>query len=174
MSHRTVVYRYAVHGDLPDAATAELGRAHQLHARLVEIERAYGEQVAAVWAAQPQLAAADQRGQELTTRVTELTRAAAAERAHTGRRRVAAETAQALHDARAARRQASTARRQLQERLYPIVRPQMIGQVQMPPRGPALMSTKPKVVKMPVVIEMNEKPRAKESNDRNERSNCGR
>lgn len=125
MTTRTVVYRYAVHGDLPEAATAELDRAHQLQTRLVEIERAHGEQVAAVWAAQPQLAAANQRLQECSARVDELTRAAAAERARTGRRRVAAETAQALSDAKAARRQARTDRRQLQERLYPIVRPQM-------------------------------------------------
>lgn len=39
LAHRTVVYRYAVHGDLPEAAVAELHRAHQLQTRLVEIER---------------------------------------------------------------------------------------------------------------------------------------
>ena len=49
MSNRTVVYRYAIHGDLPEAALAELSRAHQLQTRLVEIERAYGEQVTGVW-----------------------------------------------------------------------------------------------------------------------------
>ena len=59
MSLRMVVYRYAIHGERPEAAIAELGGAHQLQTRLVEIERAHGEQVAAVWAAQPQLAAAD-------------------------------------------------------------------------------------------------------------------
>jgi hypothetical protein len=48
MSSRTVVYRYAVHGDLPEAATAELSCAHQLHTHLVEIERTHAEQVAAV------------------------------------------------------------------------------------------------------------------------------
>ena len=103
MSHRTVVYRYAVHGDLPEAATAELGRAHQLHIRLVEIERAYGEQVAAVWAAHPQLAAADQRVQECSTRVEEVARVAAAERTRTGRRRVAATPAQRLSNLRPCR-----------------------------------------------------------------------
>ena len=69
---------------------AELHRAHQLQNRLVEIERAHGEQVAAVWAAHPELADADQRVQECSTQVEELTRAAAAERTRTGRRRVAA------------------------------------------------------------------------------------
>jgi hypothetical protein len=125
MATRIVVYRYAVHGDLPEAATAELDRAHQLQTRLVEIERAHGEQVAAVWAAQPQLAAADQRIQECTARVAELTREAAGERERTRRRRVAPATTQALGDARAALRQARTDRRQLQEQLYPIVKPQM-------------------------------------------------
>ena len=123
MATRIVVYRYAVHGDLPEAATAELDRAHQPQTRLVEIERAHGEQVAAVWAAQPQLAAADQRLQECTARVEKLSREAAAERERTRRRRVAPATAQALRDARAALRQARTDRRQLQQQLYPIVRP---------------------------------------------------
>lgn len=41
MSDRTVVYRYAMHGDLPVTATAELRRAHRTAYRLVEIERAY-------------------------------------------------------------------------------------------------------------------------------------
>jgi hypothetical protein len=126
MSSRVVVYRYAVHGDLPEAATAELDRAHQLQARLVEIERAHGDQVAAAWAAQPQLAAADQRLQELATRVEELTQAAAAERERTRRRRITATTAQALGEARAALRQARSDRRQLQERLYPVVKAQMV------------------------------------------------
>jgi hypothetical protein len=125
MSNRTVVYRYAVHGDLPEAAIAEISRAHQLQIRLVEIERAHGQRVAAVWAAQPQLTAADQRVQECSARVEELTLAAAAERKRTGRRRVAAATAQALREARAARRQASIDRRELQQQLYPMVKPQM-------------------------------------------------
>jgi hypothetical protein len=125
MSNRMVVYRYAVYGDLPEAAIAELSHAHQLQTRLVEIERAYAEQVAAVWATQPQVTAADQRIQECSARVEELTRAAVAERERTGRRRVADATAQALQEARAVRREARTARRELQQRLYPVVKPQM-------------------------------------------------
>jgi hypothetical protein len=42
------------------------------------------------------------------------------------------------------------------------------------PRGPALASRKPKVVKMPVVIEMNENPSANDSKERRERTNWGR
>ncbi len=45
-----------------------------------------------------------------------------------------------------------------------------IGQVQMP-SGPAEFKTKPYVVKMPVVIEMNENPIANEANRLSERSN---
>jgi len=35
-----------------------------------------------------------------------------------------------------------------------------------------VVSAKPKVVKMPVVIEMNENATAKDSNERSERTNC--
>jgi hypothetical protein len=39
------------------------------------------------------------------------------------------------------------------------------------PRGPEELRTDPYVVKIPVVIEMNEKPMAKEANRLSERSN---
>jgi hypothetical protein len=40
------------------------------------------------------------------------------------------------------------------------------------PLGPAVFSRKPKVVKMPVVMEMNENPRANDSKERTVRANC--
>src|SRR5438477_11498255 len=48
-----------------------------------------------------------------------------------------------------------------------------IGQVQIP-RGPPLASTNADVVKIPVVIEMNENATAKDSKWRSERTNCCR
>ena len=48
-----------------------------------------------------------------------------------------------------------------------------IGQVQIP-RGPPLASTNANVVKIPVVIEMNENATAKDSKWRSERTNCCR
>jgi hypothetical protein len=46
-----------------------------------------------------------------------------------------------------------------------------IGQVQMP-RGPEVVSRNAKVVKMPVVIEMNENATANDSNRLRVRTNC--
>ena len=48
-----------------------------------------------------------------------------------------------------------------------------MGQVQMP-RGPPVPSTNANVVKIPVVIEMNENATAKDSKLRRERTNCCR
>ena len=48
-----------------------------------------------------------------------------------------------------------------------------IGQVQMP-RGPPVPSTNANVVKIPVVIEMNENATANDSKLRRERTNCCR
>ncbi len=39
-------------------------------------------------------------------------------------------------------------------------------------RGPPVVSAKPKVVKMPVVMEMNENATANDSKLRSERTNC--
>ncbi len=55
-------------------------------------------------------------------------------------------------------------------RVWPAI---TMGQVQMP-RGPPVSSTKPNVVKIPVVIEMNENATAKDSKLRSERTNCCR
>ncbi len=48
-----------------------------------------------------------------------------------------------------------------------------MGQVQMP-RGPPVPSTNANVVKIPVVIEMNENATANDSKLRRERTNCCR
>ena len=48
-----------------------------------------------------------------------------------------------------------------------------MGQVQMP-RGPPVASTNANVVKIPVVIEMNENATANDSKWRRERTNCCR
>lgn len=55
--HDMIVYRYAVHGDLPDAAVDEMRRVHGLRNRLVEHDLAHEAAVAAIWAGHPAVAA---------------------------------------------------------------------------------------------------------------------
>ena len=55
-------------------------------------------------------------------------------------------------------------------RVWPTI---TIGQVQIP-AGPAVLRRNPKVVKIPVVIEMNENATANDSNDLSVRTNCCR
>jgi hypothetical protein len=55
LSHQTRVYRFALWGDLPEAAIGEMRRAHELSNRFIEIERAHEEGVREVWRKAPTL-----------------------------------------------------------------------------------------------------------------------
>jgi hypothetical protein len=55
LSHQTRVYRFALWGDLPEAAIGEMRRAHELSNRFIEIERAHEEGVKEVWRKAPTL-----------------------------------------------------------------------------------------------------------------------
>jgi hypothetical protein len=121
---RTVVYKYAVVGDgLPECVIAEMRRAHDLRNRLVEIEQAHAERVAAVWAEHPEIAAAAERLAKADAALEEAGKAAAAERRRTGSKRVSGLVAAALTAARAERKEAKYALRRLKELRYPLLKP---------------------------------------------------
>jgi hypothetical protein len=55
LSHQTRVYRFALWGDLPEAAIREMRRAHELSNRFIEIEREHEEAVKELWSKAPTL-----------------------------------------------------------------------------------------------------------------------
>jgi hypothetical protein len=112
------VYRYAVKGDLPPEAIAELTRAHRLRNNLTEIALGYQDEVAAAWAAHPEIAAAQERLGRAGERVTELTGQAKARRAADRSAKPDPELTAALTDARAARKAAKAQVRVLKDGYY--------------------------------------------------------
>jgi hypothetical protein len=122
------VYRYAVKGDLPAEAAAELRRAHRLRNKLTEIELGYQEQVAAAWAAHPQIAAALECLEQSAAAVSDLTGRAKARRAADRSAKPDPEVTAALKDARAARSAGKLEVRRLKDQYYASgVRPALLA-----------------------------------------------
>lgn len=69
---QAVVYRYAVKGPVPDAVTAEVRRAHILRNKVTEVMRDGDTAIAALHAAQPDVAAALETAAAAAARVKEI------------------------------------------------------------------------------------------------------
>jgi hypothetical protein len=126
MTHQTRVYRFAAWGDLPEPALQELRRAHELTNMMIEIERGHEERVKEMWRKAPTL-------QQLEVDVTELDEAVQDIKTEMRRYRqqhrttdVDKELKTKLKDARKALRETKTKMRTEKERIYPILKPELV------------------------------------------------
>lgn len=124
--HAVTVYRYGLVGDLPEAAIAELRRAHTLRNKLVEIERAFAERKADVWVTHPAVAAAEEARETAKAALAAIEAEAAEERKTTRSPRNSKEMAARIKEAKGAVSRAKAAHREAQEAAYPTVKPAMI------------------------------------------------
>jgi hypothetical protein len=112
------VYQFAVKGDLPAEALAEISRAHQLRNKLTEIELGYQEKVAGAWAAHPQIAAGLEREDAAAAQAQELAAQIKAARSRDRSARPDPGLTAELKEARVARREAREEVKALKERYY--------------------------------------------------------
>jgi hypothetical protein len=126
---RIVVYRYRCPADaarhVPDVAMDQMHLAHKLRNQLVEVERRHGEQVAAVWAAHPEVAKAledvDARDGDVQALVKRAREQRMADRSRVPR----GELQDAMKAAKAELRAARQHLKAVRQEAYAVVRPAM-------------------------------------------------
>jgi gas vesicle protein len=112
-THQTRVYRFAVWGDLPDAAVAEMRRAHE-------------ERVKEMWRLAPTLQELEAKVNELDELALEVVTEVKAYRQEHRTTQPSKELKEKLKDARKELREARKAMKDEKERIYPIVKPELV------------------------------------------------
>lgn len=123
--YRIAVYKYAVHGDVPEPVIEEIRRGHQLQNKLVEIELRHEDRVAEIWSHYPDVAEAKTHLRDVEEQLAELLKQVAKEQQDADRRAPSAELAAQVAAARAARRDARRCLKAAKDVAYPTAKPQM-------------------------------------------------
>jgi hypothetical protein len=124
-AHQARVYRYAIWGDLPPSAIAEMRRGHELLNRLVEIEKGYEESVKEVWRQAPTLLALENQALEFDERVQDTVKEIARYRQRNRTTDAGAELKAKLKANRKDLRETKKKIREEKDRIYPILKPDL-------------------------------------------------
>src|SRR4051812_3779163 len=125
-THQTRVYKFAIWGDLPEAAINEMRRGHELSNRLVEIEREYEEGVKEVWRKAPTLAQLEAQVAEYDENVQDVVREIKAHRQRNRTTEASPELKKKLKAARKLLRETKQEMRDEKTRIYPILQPDLV------------------------------------------------
>lgn len=120
---RVLVHRWDVRGPLPEAAIAEIQRAHRLRNALVEIERDHAEAVQGIWATHPEVARSE-AALVAATELVEVQREALAAMKKAGLPSDLAVAA--MKEARQDRKEAKVVQRAAKDAAYAAVKPLMV------------------------------------------------
>lgn len=125
-THQTRVYKFAIWGDLPEAAIQEMRRGHELSNRMIEIERVYEEGVKEVWRKAPTLAALEAQVAEYDENVQDVVHEIKSHRQRNRTTEASAELKAKLKAARKLLRETKQAMRDEKTRIYPILQPDLV------------------------------------------------
>lgn len=123
--HQTRVYRFAVWGDLPEAAIVEMRRAHELSNLFIEIEKGYEAKIKDVWRQAPTFQKLEVEVAELDDVVLGIVGEIKRYRQQHRTTNPSKELKVKLKDARKELKDARQALKQERERIYPVLKPDL-------------------------------------------------
>lgn len=125
-THQTRVYRFAIWGDLPPAAVAEMRRGHELSNLLIEIEKGHEERVKEAWRLAPDIEALEATVAELQAVVLDVVSEVKAYRQEHRTTQPSKELKLKLKDVRKDLREARAALKDEKIRMYPVLKPKLV------------------------------------------------
>lgn len=126
MSHQTRVYRFALWGDLPEAAIREMRRAHELSNRFIEIERAHEAGVKEIWRKAPTLQQLEADLLDAEEVIMDVKRDIRRYRQENRTTKPSKELKEQLTASRKVAREIKARMRAEKERIYPILKPDLV------------------------------------------------
>lgn len=121
----TIVYKIGILSELPPLMREEIFRAHLLRNKLVELELAHQENIAAIWATHPEVAEAQEKKKKAEAAVEDLSAVISEKRQKARSAKAGAADLREMKELKAALKAASAELRDKKSRAYVLLKPAM-------------------------------------------------